>query len=397
MNEKVVYEMTQNKVTPAFVFDTDVLREHVLEVTKTFEKTAKLCYAMKANPFIIKEIEDIVPYFEVCSPGEHKICTRAGIDVSKIVISGVNKEYSDIEEAMLEGITIFTIESIAQFELLRKLTRKHNKIIKVLVRITSGNQFGVDEDTLYNFADRLKNDSHMIFLGIQLYSGTQKKKPSDVEDEIAYLDSIYKTLRDEYGVNIAKIEYGPGLFVPYFTNDKDIATDMIATIKGSVADMEFRGELVFEMGRYIAAECGSYVTSIADVKKNKQNNYCIIDGGINHLNYYGQTMAMKPMHYNQYKNGNKVELTEDVDRYTVCGSLCTVADVILKNMSLLDATIGDVIVFEKVGAYSVTEGIYMFLSRDMPAIYFYSKDKGLKLVRDTFETNRLNYILEKEK
>lgn len=395
MNEKVVYEMTQGKTTPAFVFDTDVLRNHVLEVTKTFERTAKLCYAMKANPFIIKEIEDLVPYFEVCSPGEHKICMRAGIDVGKIVISGVNKEYSDIEEAMLEGITIFTIESIAQFELLRKLTRKHNKIIRVLVRITSGNQFGVDEDTLYNFADRLKNESHMIFLGIQLYSGTQKKKPSDVEEEIKYLDSIYKTLRDEYNVNISKIEYGPGLFVPYFTNDKDIKTDMLATIKGAVADMEFRGELVFEMGRYIAAECGSYVTSIADVKKNNQNNYCVIDGGINHLNYYGQTMAMKQMYYSQYKNGKKIELTEDAARYTVCGSLCTVADVILKNMPLLDPNIGDMIVFEKVGAYSVTEGIYMFLSRDMPAIYFYSEDTGLTLIRDVFPTNELNYILEK--
>lgn len=394
MDEKAVIEFEKGKSTPAFVFDTDALRETVCNIKTTFERTAKLCYAMKANPFIIKEIEDLVPYFEVCSPGEHQICKRAGIDVSKIVISGVNKEYTDIEEAMCEGITIFTIESIAQFELLQKLTRKHNKIIRILIRITSGNQFGVDEDVLYNFADRLKTDSHMILAGIQLYSGTQKKKTEDVVAELEYLDDIYKKLRDEHGVTISKIEYGPGLFVPYFVNDKGITDKMIPAIKGTVANMEFDGELVFEMGRYIAAECGSYITSVADVKKNRQNNYCIVDGGINHLNYYGQTMAMKQMFYTQYKSGKAIDNTETEEKYTVCGSLCTVADVILRNMPLTDPQIGDVIVFDKTGAYSVTEGIYMFLSRNMPAIYFYSEKRGLELVRDEFETNRLNYLKE---
>ena len=182
--------------------------------------------------------------------------------------------------------------------------------------------------------------------------------------------------------------------MPYFVNDKDISDKMIPAIKGAVADMEFDGELVFEMGRYIAAECGSYVTSIADIKKNRQNNYCIVDGGINHLNYYGQTMAMKQMFYTQYKNGQAIDNTDIDEKYTVCGSLCTVADVILRNMPLTEPEIGDIIVFDKTGAYSVTEGIYMFLSRNMPAIYFYSKKRGLELVRDEFETNRLNYLKE---
>ena len=35
-------------------------------------------------------------------------------------------------------------------------------------------------------------------------------------------------------------------------------------------------------------------------------------------------------------------------------------------MPLKHAKIGDALVFERVGAYSVTEGIYLFLSRRMP-------------------------------
>ena len=35
------------------------------------------------------------------------------------------------------------------------------------------------------------------------------------------------------------------------------------------------------------------MTKIVDQKKNDAVNVCIVDGGINHVNYYGQNMAMK--------------------------------------------------------------------------------------------------------
>ena len=57
--------------------------------------------------------------------------------------------------------------------------------------------------------------------------------------------------------------------------------------------LQFHGKIVLEMGRFLAASCGYYITSIVDMKVNKEQPYVILDGGINHLNYYGQAMAMK--------------------------------------------------------------------------------------------------------
>ena len=56
----------------------------------------------------------------------------------------------------------------------------------------------------------------------------------------------------------------------------------------------------------------------------------------------------------------------------------------------MGASIGDVLVFEGVGAYSMTEGINLFLSRDLPKILFHSKEKGMELVRDTQATDVFN-------
>ena len=48
--------------------------------------------------------------------------------------------------------------------------------------------------------------------------------------------------------------------------------------------------------------------------------------------------------------------------------------------------------FENIGAYSVTEGIYLFLSRKMPRIVLYNGISDIRLARDFVDTSRLNTI-----
>ena len=58
-----------------------------------------LCYAVKANTFITKELIDTIHRFEVCSPGEAEICRAVGVPSENMVISGVYKT-PEVMEAM---------------------------------------------------------------------------------------------------------------------------------------------------------------------------------------------------------------------------------------------------------------------------------------------------------
>ena len=78
---------------------------------------------------------------------------------------------------------------------------------------------------------------------------------------------------------------------------------------------------------------------------------------------------------------------------TICGSLCTVSDVLVKALPLEDAKSGDILEFARTGAYTVSEGIYLFLSRDMPRIYK-KKEGKITLVRDVFCTDTLNFEIK---
>lgn len=141
------------------------------------------------------------------------------------------------------------------------------------------------------------------------------------------------------------------------------------------------------MGRMIAACCGFYMTSIVDIKETEGIKYCIVDGGIHQVNYYGQTMAMRTPHVEQFP-----KRTIEAEKYNICGSLCTVSDLLLKQFPLRSAELGDVFVFQKTGAYSVTEGISLFLIRDLPSVYYYSKKAGLRKVRSARPTDLMNSV-----
>lgn len=394
--------------TPSYVFDTDVLCERIDRIQQVLGCNVTVCYAMKANPFLIGVLDKKLDKFEVCSPGEFAICEKEGISRDKIVLSGVNKEKKDILYTMKTGaVGIYTVESLNQLELINACAVECGIKVKVLIRVTSGNQFGINERQVYEIADRKDELKGIIIEGIQCYSGTQKKKLSQIESEVVWLQAVAHTCEAEHGVKLNEIEYGPGLSVDYFVTDKCDAMntnfDELEEFAAMVKEMSEKFNVTLEMGRYIAATCGILISRIADMKMNDTTRYAIIDSGINHINYYGQAMAMKkprcefiPMEYTEgFADGvnHDVEVySQGVQPYNICGSLCTVGDVIVKNLELKDAKIGDMIAFYNIGAYSVTEGIYLFLSRRMPAIVLYSKSKGYKVVRKSLDTYLINSI-----
>lgn len=405
MDNGIFKEAADSYGTPSFLFDLDGFSHRIQYMKNILGPEIHIYYAMKANPFLAKTAVCQAHGLEVCSPGEYAICRRAGIPAGNIVLSGVNKEPGHIREVMREGgAGTYTAESPGQLRLLeaeaaRRAASKAGPV-PVLLRLTSGNQFGMDEDTIMALIRNREAWPHLELAGLQYYSGTQKKQTSRIQKELLRLDRFIAGIRDELKFEISRLEYGPGLYIPYFEGEEAPEEDSILReLKGFLDNMSFKGALSLEAGRFLAAPMGSYITRVVDVKHSQGRNYCIVDGGINHVNYYGQAMAMKvPPLRLMPQGGGKCPQPQKTDipssltggTWTVCGSLCTSGDILAKNLSLPGLEIGDLLVFDRIGAYSVTEGIYLFLSRRLPYILTHTRDKGLSLIRRDLPTDGLN-------
>lgn len=406
---------------PVYLFDCDELTRRVAAIQSALPGNCTLCYAVKANPFLVRYLFNSNAFVdnalaantasahplkaEACSRGELELCLADGVPSAQIVFSGVMKTGDDIRRAMEAGVGTITLESIEQAKMLLEQSAITKSTASVILRLGSGSQFGMSETDYEECLKLLSANPAIKVMGVHYFTGTQKRIAKTGE-EIAMISAFAKSH------NFDLVEYGAGAYYEYYgkqerggeqdaENVQDAAdvdeVKRIASLIESANSTQGIKSWVIELGRYIAAPVGYYITRIMDVKEQ----YVICDGGINHVNYYGSMVGMKKprvIHVKTGKsNGENVaasgvvqEATSDVQKYTVCGSLCTFNDVLVRSIELDRPAVGDYLVFCDIGAYSVTESMYLFLSHTAPAVYEMCGGKAI-IRRRPMETYMLNH------
>lgn len=428
--DRTLRELTERFGTPLYVFDERELARRVDRLRSALPARTGLCFAIKANPFILPALAPRVERLEACSPGELRICRALGLPNERIVVSGVHKDRATVEDALTQGHppAAVTIESRSQLDLVLAVAGELGVAAPLLLRLTSGNQFGLDRGELTELVPGLLGHPHADLRGIQYFSGTQKTSPRRIHREVTKLAALVEELELSFDWTPRELEYGPGLPVAYFAGDAFDEDELAGTVADALDGLSYNGHVTLELGRSIAATCGTYLTRVVDAKVNAGQRYAIVDGGIHHLTYYGQSMAMKqppcrvlgapspdaqePDPPNLGSDSPKPGFQESEPAegcgasalagapapdtapppgtWALCGSLCTVNDLLAKQLPLGALGVGDVLAFEKAGAYCMTEGISLFLSRDLPAVVTLDEAGTPTLVRPHTPTAPLN-------
>ncbi len=378
--------------TPSYVFDLDVFEKRVNLVKKYFGDKTGICFSIKANPFLLGRLPETFDKIEVCSPGELTICEKTGVDMSKIIFSGVNKTKADVERAADDKVGTFTAESMLHVELVNSAALSRNTVYPVLLRVTDvkgGSQFGMQDCDVIEIIKNRDSYKGIKIVGIHYFTGTQKRKAKPIIRELDFVADFIAKVKDELDFTIERVEYGTGLAIDYFADDADEQEEArLSEISPKIREIAEIADLTVEMGRFFAAPCGYYFTKVMDVKTNYDINYAIVDGGMNQLKYDGQLQGMQIPKIIHLKANESSK--EEAKPWTLCGSLCTTADILARNVSFNGLEIGDTLVFCRTGAYSVMEGMAVFLSREMPVVTVYSEKEGVTVLREMLYTDIFN-------
>lgn len=370
--------------TPYYYLDEDRFRANIGCLRERLHTSVKICYSVKANPWYASAGKECADYLEVCSWGEVELCRRQNIPFERLVAGGVCKSRQELEQMAVNPFHRISVESVRQLALLSEAALHNGTLPQVLLRITSGNQFGMTLDTAVDIFENRKNYPNIQFQGIHYYSGTQKKRQQDIVKDMDFLADVV----DRCGEAFTEIEYGPGLGVPQFPSQsgEEYEACMIELARG-LTKFADRYRIVIESGRLLTADTGIYVTEIMDIKDQGKNKFYVLDGGAHHLQYFGQACGVpSPYICAPQSSRNRKE------NVTLCGALCTVNDIMAKNISLDQGEVGQKLCFLNAGAYAVTEGISLFLSRDLPAVVRKRKGKCM-----TAKRNVSTYLLNMER
>jgi diaminopimelate decarboxylase len=232
--------------------------------------------------------------------------------------------------------------------------------------------FGVDEESLDGFLDRLLALPALEFRGIHLFSGTQILDAEILLSQYRKGFEIARHIAGRLGRALQTVDFGGGLGIPYFSHEQEldirkVKEDVHALLDEVREAPLFRGaEFVIEPGRYLAGEAGVYIVRVQDVKISRGKKFLITDGGMHHhlaaSGNLGQTIKRNyPIAVvNKLDGGGE----ETVD---VVGPLCTPLDILARGVALPSAEIGDLVGVFQSGAYARSASPLGFLSHPAPA------------------------------
>ena len=357
--EVPVSKIAQDLGTPFYLYSHATLRQHFRAFDGAFNDVPHLtCFAMKSNSNLA-----ILRLFalegggaDIVSGGELYRALKAGIDVKKIVYSGVGKTIEDIEYALHSGILMFNAESTQEITLLNETAGRMGKKAPVAIRvnpdvdpethpyISTGlkeNKFGIDiakalED--YTLAAGLK---HLRVAGVSCHIGSQLTRVSPFVDALQKLKELIRKLR-EAGIAIQYLDLGGGLGITYNKEEPPHPREYAAALKKELDTKDLI--VVLEPGRVITGNAGILVTKVLYVKSIPEKNFIIVDAAMNDLirpSLYGSFHGIEPVRLSERKR-----IMGDV-----VGPICESTDFLAKNREMVAFETGDLMAVMSAGAY----------------------------------------------
>jgi diaminopimelate decarboxylase len=229
--------------------------------------------------------------------------------------------------------------------------------------------FGVDADRVPTLVSDLIS-AGADWRGFHIFAGSQALDAAAIADTQAQTVALAARLADEIGVTPPLVNLGGGLGVPYFPNDVAVdishVGDALASVLVARGDALAGSRFAIELGRWLVAEAGIYVTRIVDRKVSHGETFLVVDGGLHHqLAASGNFGTVVRRNYPlalAHHFGAPVDET-----VSVVGCLCTPLDRLGDQIGLPRGDVGDLAVLFMAGAYGASASPAQFLGQG-PAI-----------------------------
>ena len=402
-------QAAQTFETPLYVYDFDAIEERLVALRSLIHPQVKLFYAVKANSnlHLLAGLKPLVDGLDVSSGGEIKQALMAEYRGAALSFAGPGKTAGEIKLALDNDCASLSIESTDELHRVIRTCQKTGKKANISVRINPltpvkefavkmggmPSPFGIDEEhAAYSLDIINKNDEYLNFLGFHIYAGTQCLSIDGLTQNIANVLEVVERICHENDLAPARINFGGGLGIPYFSSDADFDVKEFARfVNSAVAQFDARMsqavDYIIELGRYIVGPFGYYLSQVLALKETRGRKFVILDGGMHHnlppSGNFGQIISKN---YDIQNLSKPAAVKERVD---IVGCLCTTLDRLANRIEIGSPEVGDVVAIKNSGAYGLTASPVFFLGHETPREILI-KDGKPRLIRERKDITQFN-------
>jgi diaminopimelate decarboxylase len=368
--------------TPLYVYDFDALAVRADELLAALAPRFTAVYAVKANPSLA-----VVSFLakrgfgaDVASKGELATVLRAGVAKERILATGPAKSDADLRALVSARVSQIHAEGPGELERLDALSRRGRRKVSIGLRLNppwgiaetrtiiggpGAKKFGFDLASARRALAQRSRFRGLEVTGFQVFNASNVLDARLLVENVERVLELALSLARRYDVPLSTVDFGGGLGVPYADGESplDLAAfaEGLRRIAGSVESEPLlsKTRLVFEPGRFLAAQMGSYVVRVLERKKSRGTDYVLVDGGVHQF--------LRPALIGTPHRLRVLPPRPRRGTAVIAGPLCTSLDVLHPSAAAAGAQPGDVVVFENAGAYGYTESMPLFLSHEWAA------------------------------
>jgi diaminopimelate decarboxylase len=373
-DEIPVPQLAETYGTPLYVYSQKTLLHHLGQLQKAFAAVEPLlCYSIKTNPnlHIVRLMGEHGAGFDVTSGGELFRAVKAGGTGPRIVFAGVGKTDSEMRYGLDVGVLVFNVESEEELLTLAEVAKDMNRVAQVALRVNpdlppkthaktdtsvKGVKFGLDIDTVLEFAQKMTGNSHVKIAGLHMHLGSPilSAQPYQLGAEKGLV--LIEKLRRQ-GHQIKYINMGGGFGIHYRKQEALPAGAFAQVIVPAVKQSGCK--LILEPGRFIVGNAGILVSRVIYTKESGGKHFIIQDAAMNDL--------IRPTLYDSFHRiwpvspaGDVPAPPEDYEaeipgtiKCDVVGPVCESGDFLAKDRRLPAVKRGDLLATFSAGAYGM--------------------------------------------
>ena len=341
---------------PLYVYEADIIISKYQKMVKAFNVPRfKINYACKAltNISILKYMKSLGAGLDTVSIQEVRLGLVAGFEPQDIIYTPNCVGIEEINDAVSLGVRI-NIDNLSILEQFGTLYHGNYPVcIRVNPHILAGgndkisvghidSKFGISIHQLPHLL-RIVKATGLKIEGLHMHTG------SDILDAEVFLLGAEILLNAAASFpDLDYIDFGSGFKVPYKddgiqTDIEDLGEKISARFNAFCAEYGKDVMLMFEPGKYMVSEAGTFLVKVNVVKQTTSTVFAGVDSGLNHL--------IRPMFYNAYHKMVNISKTSGRERiYTVVGYICE-TDTFGSERRLHEVNEGDILAFYNAGAY----------------------------------------------
>jgi diaminopimelate decarboxylase len=372
--------------SPLYVYDADVLLGQYDDLRARLPERLHIYYSLKANPnvAVCGVLGARGAGAEVSSLAELRTARWAGIPAERTIFLGPGKSLAEIEACCAAGIQALVVESLDELALADDAARRAGTTLTVILRINpefqsargglkmggKARQFGIDQKLVRETAGLAQRHRAVRIAGIHVYLGTRILSADAIVENTERILALAEQLCDQCGFALDLVDIGGGLGVAYHNNEHDLDRRLLADGITAAVD-EFAANhpdtgLIMEVGRYLTAECGTYVVRVQYLKESFGERFAVVDGGSNHHMAAVGIGSVVKRNFPMSLLGRASSAPQVP--WHVAGPLCTPNDTLGRDVSLPDdVRVGELIGVHRAGAYGPSASPVFFLSHGYPA------------------------------